>query len=239
MDANLAELISEPRFETYRRCVNGDDELAEQLYIHNLRLSESAYGALQMCEVVVRNSIDSALREWSSKNGPSADWAITPSGLLNAALGVEHGELDKAQAKAATALKRSRRVPTHDDVIAQMSFGTWRYLLPGKKPHTAKDKLWDDCLVTAFPNKSPGTRRETLTEWVAMAYDLRNRVAHHEPIFQNDLRGKRRAIRDVIDAVSRDAKKWFSAHDSFSESVNGYQQFCSQNKLVFGKTGDR
>lgn len=235
MDANLALLISEPRFETYRRCTSGNDELAAELYIHNLRLSEAAYGSLQMCEVVLRNAIDVALRGWSVKQGSSEYWAVSTPNMLAAALGVEHGEIARATDKASKALRGSQRAPQHDDIIAQMSFGTWRYLLPGKKPHTAKDKLWEDCLVQAFPNKSPHTRRETLTDWVSMAYDLRNRVAHHEPIFQNDLRGKRRAIKDVIDAVSRDARKWFSVHDTFSDSVDAYQRFCSVNKLSFAQ----
>lgn len=230
MSAKLVSLVSAPRFDKYLGHCRNDSALAEELYEFNLRLASSAFKALQMCEVVVRNSMDRELKVWSRTQGFSESWTLTPAPLLRGCFSNNAKDLADAKDKAIKAVGR-RRAVLHDDVIAQLSFGAWRYLLPPKTTHHAKQRIWDEALVNAFPNKSPKTPVTSLASWLGIAYDFRNRVAHHEPVYHLDLQAKRRAMTDVTDAVSRDAKKWFVANDDLAQAIREFQQFTSKSRI--------
>jgi hypothetical protein len=189
---------------------------AETLYIANMRLSGAAMESLHVFEVVVRNSIDAQLKKWNSANGGPSEWAMSPTPLLAGVLDAR-GKLTEAKTNAANSLK-GRRPFKHDDVVAQLSLGTWRYLLPSKD--IVKQKLWDEALESAFPHLYGSS--DILKSWIEIAYDLRNRVAHFEPIFERDLRGKRRAIRDVINSVSKDARIWFLETDRLLPEIETF-----------------
>ena len=88
-----------------------------------------------------------------------------------------------AAARARVRQKRKRVTP--GQTISEMSFGFWRFLIARR--HT---NLWPD-LVGAFPN-SPDRRRETVEEPIARLHDFRNRLAHHQRIW-NRLPGARYA----------------------------------------------
>lgn len=225
MTQALAALVSEPRLKKYRAVCPGETELVE-LYAMDMKLSASAFKALHMCEIVLRNAMDRELRSWNAKKGRGEAWTLDPAGILKGCFINDADDLAKAHAKAVKALSRYKREPTHDDVVAQLSFGAWRYLLPPNNPHIAKEKLWDEALEQAFPSHR-GTRA-ALVKSAAIAYDLRNRVAHHEPIFHLDLQAKRRNIKELVDAVSRDARSWFVANDTFTTSITEFQQLQSR-----------
>ncbi|MBD8660499.1 Abi family protein [Frigoribacterium sp. CFBP 8754] len=233
MPAKLVDLVSEPRFARYRSHAKNDEPLAEELYAFNLRLASSAFKAIQMCEVVVRNSMDRELRAWNVKQGEDAGWTLTPAPMLKGCFYDNAKDLREAKSKADRAVSGGRPV-VHDDVLAQMSFGAWRYLLPPRGTHHAKQRIWDDALVNAFPNKSAHTPVTSLASWLGIAYDFRNRVAHHEPVYHLDLQAKRRAMADIVDAVSRDAKKWFVSQDVLATDIREFQQFVSRNKIKLG-----
>lgn len=65
-------------------------------------------------------------------------------------------------------------------VIAQLTFGFWRYLTSSAHEVT----LWRPALHHAFP---PGTRRSELDGRISRLHELRNRVAHHEPLLRLDV----------------------------------------------------
>nr|WP_146077535.1 Abi family protein [Clavibacter michiganensis] len=225
----LSALVSEPRLRKYR-AASGDPEVVKELYATDMRLSAAAFKALNMCEIVMRNAMDRELRKWNAKNGYGEWWTLDPAGLLKGCFINDADDLEKARRKATKALSTHGRVITHDDVVAQLSFGAWRYLLPPNNPHLAKEKIWEEALEGAFPSHR-GTRA-ALVKSAAIAYDLRNRVAHHEPVFHLDLQAKRRNIKDLIDAVSREARTWFIANDTFTAEITTFQQFQSRHKLV-------
>lgn len=231
VNAKLATLVSEPRFGKYLKHCRNDVELAAELYEFNLRLAGSSFKAIQMCEVIVRNAMDEQLRVWNRKAVGTEDWTISPAPMLKACFFDGGRDLSDAATKAAKALRKSGRPVTHDDVLAQMSFGAWRYLLPPRSTHMAKQRIWDEALSDAFPGRQGRTTTDTLAQWLGIAYDFRNRVAHHEPIYHLDVVGKRRVISDVIDAVSRDAKKWFVKNDEFGAQAQEFQRFVKDRKL--------
>jgi hypothetical protein len=92
-----------------------------------------------------------------------------------------------------------------------------------------KQKLWDEALVQAFPNLYD-IPPATLIQWVAMAYDLRNRVAHFEPIFSRDLYARRRAMYRTMKTLSRDSQSWFGTHDRFHQAVEEFYADWPEHK---------
>jgi hypothetical protein len=68
-------------------------------------------------------------------------------------------------------------------VIAELPFGFWRYLSSAAHEKT----LWVPCLHRVFP---AGTDRRDVDRPVGRLHQLRNRVAHHEPLLRTDVPGR-------------------------------------------------
>lgn len=89
-----------------------------------------------------------------------------------------------------------------------MSLGVWRYLLPSKA-NKSKQKLWTVAIKNAFPAWPGDWSAESIVARVANVHDLRNRVAHLEPLHRYDLRKVRRDMRSVCHAIGPDAARFF------------------------------
>ena len=225
--AKMSNALSELRFATYLDACGGDFTRAEALYVVNMRLSGAALESLHMFEVVLRNAIDHRLRDWNREHGGGELWALTPVPMLQGLLDAR-GKLSAAQANAARAIRSKNRPLRHDDVVAHLSLGTWRHILPSQR-HPLKQMLWDEALVEAFPLLYDITP-SVLVEWIAMAYDLRNRVAHFEPIFSRDLFARRRAMYRTMKTVGREAQAWFGSHDRFHGAVEEFYREWPEHK---------
>ena len=214
----MKKYLSEPRFTTYLNACGGDDAQATELYLRTMKLSGAALEAIHTCEIVLRNSIDAELRVWNKTKTGDPEWTMRPAPLLRGILDL--GEtLPKATAAAKQALGK-RREPTHDDIVSQFSLGTWKFLLPTQR-HQGKQMLWDECLQGAFPLRFE-VPPSAILESVNIVNELRNRVAHFEPIFALDLRGKRHSIRKVLNVINRDMRKWHDSHERFLAEIDRF-----------------
>jgi hypothetical protein len=79
-------------------------------------------------------------------------------------------------------------------VVAELSFGFWTGLLANRY-HA---RLWEPALRRSFPLLPPGVTRRSLHRRVESVRRLRNRVAHHEPVFGRDLAGDHRDILELL-----------------------------------------
>ncbi|ABW15304.1 protein of unknown function DUF1526 [Parafrankia sp. EAN1pec] len=102
-------------------------------------------------------------------------WYDDPAGILEA-----HRRQDVADAYARS--RRDGKVITPGRMIAELTFGFWRYLLTRRYETT----LWTPALRRAFPNLRPAQRTRIYNP-VDSLVRLRNRVAHHEPIHNRPL----------------------------------------------------
>jgi hypothetical protein len=217
MTVDIVTHLSSARLSTYTTRCAGDHARALDLYRANARISGTAHTAVHYFEVIFRNALDRQLRTWNHAHHGSEHWTHDPAPLLVAALGSDRVEGALRDARRATG---ERRAVTHDDVVAQLSFGVWRYLLPSAR-NIGKQRLWDEALQHAFPNRR-GVRVDQIVRSVSIVYDFRNRIAHHEPIFGLDLRGKRKAMRDVLNSIGPTARKWFVEHESLSPALDEF-----------------
>ena len=196
---------------------------AIRLYRWNIELSGAVYEALHVFEVVLRNALDKQLCSWNASQidsdtgrSHSSDWLIDPSALLLRVAGRDIPDARRRALKSTTRRPQGQRDPMHADILAAMSLGTWRFILPGR--HDAgKQRLWDEALHKAFPHLRR-TPRE-LERAVEGVYHLRNRVAHLEPIINSNVRAQLVNMRTVIGAIDPQLLSWFTSTERISPSL--------------------
>lgn len=189
----------------------GNRRNAIRLYQWNIELSGAIYQALHVVEVVLRNAIDTQLCRWNATQiDPTtglprgSDWLLDPAPLLRRL--VRDKELEAARTRAENAIRRKQRPVAHADLLAQLSFGTWRFLLPDKDP--GRKRLWDDSLKGAFPHLDRSTHQ--FVKSVDGIYRLRNRVAHLEPLLDTgDIRRQYQNMRMVLREIDPAVEEWF------------------------------
>lgn len=192
------EHITEPRLAPYLAESGGDVGQALRLYDWNVELSGAVYEVLHRFEVVLRNAVDQQLRVWNTTEvcpvtgtGYDSDWLLDPAPLLQR---LAARALRDAAPRARRAIAaRGDRTMLHADVLAQTSFGTWRFLLPDSDP--GRQHLWANAVSQAFGHLPPGVRGTDVTRAVDRTYRLRNRVAHLEPLLDA------RRVRAQVDAA--------------------------------------
>lgn len=217
----VATLLSPPRLAPYLHASDGNVRAALTLYQWNVEMSSAAYKMLHLVEVFLRNAIDARLRVWNTTQiDPHTgrphgdDWLLDPSRLIERI--VRREEIDKATRRARLAVKDSSagaRPVTHDDVLAQLMFGTWRFLLPGRDP--GRQRLWQDAICLAFPGLQRPVR--DLVRDVDRLHRLRNRVAHLEPLLVvGVVTLQLKAARRVLLEIEPAAEMWLVSHQQVS-----------------------
>jgi hypothetical protein len=79
--------------------------------------------------------------------------------------------------------------------------------------------LWRPALHRAFPNAR--LRRSDVHKPFPGLRDLRNRIAHHEPIFSWPLAHEYRTIIDVIGWICVDTPTWVVHHSTVPDVLAG------------------
>lgn len=195
---HVVHLLSERRMETYIAAADGDLDNAFELYVWNIELAAALQGATAMVEVVVRNAIDRTLTAWTigKRRG---DWFDL--GMLD-----EHAKADIATARAR--VRRNGGTIDHDRVVAELSFGFWRFLTT-RRYHAS---LWVPVLHKAFPQGDPDLRvrqREVARLLGNMTF-IRNRAAHLEPMFRRNVERDVAEARLLMGWVDPQALAWFN-----------------------------
>jgi hypothetical protein len=165
--------LSADRLSTYVQARHGDLDAAIELYRWNSTIAAAFWESLGHVEVVLRNALRERLAARHARLGRAATWLDDPA-----------GELDRrAIEDIATARRRVRtkgKRVTEGQVVAELSFGFWRFLIAKRYM-----KLWPD-LASAFP-LAPDRRLTTVEAPVARLYSFRNRLAHHERVWSEPL----------------------------------------------------
>jgi hypothetical protein len=85
-------------------------------------------------------------------------------------------------------------------------------------------RLWNPWLLTTFAHlprtlSAPAARR-LLHEQLTAVRKLRNRVAHHEPIFAYEISAEYRRISKIISWRSPETACWLSSIETVSDLLN-------------------
>jgi len=159
--------LSAARMHTYEQAAQGDARAALALYLWNADVSAALLVPLHICEVVMRNAVADALE---AVYGPQWPWSASfERSLPDSQRGYSpRRDLQTARRGAATAGK----------VIPELKFVFWQ-------------NLWNGQLRCSMPNlasnRTIAELRRSLYERLERIRLLRNRIAHHEPIFSRNL----------------------------------------------------
>ena len=183
--------ISRDRFATYLALASDDDTTALQLYARNVALGAAFHGPLQALEVTLRNAVHRRMME-----------VYGQSWFDNAPLAAPE---QKAINKAKDSLDREGKQPTPGRVIAATNLGFWVALFAKKYDAT----LWRTALHECF---GTGQSRANVHDSLNRLRTLRNRIVHHEPILQRDLRADHRWIVWLLERLSPETASWVAYH---------------------------
>jgi hypothetical protein len=181
--------LSEERFAPYLQDADGDVVYAINLYLWNIRLSQSFYLPLQMWEILFRNKLNVFLggrygRAWPYEARPKREFRTN-----------EYSKLKDARTRQERQ-RKLKHVPT-GAIVADLSSGFWVALL--SKAYDIPF-AWRNNLSRIFP-KGSSLDRATAHALSLDALDLRNRVAHHEPIYCLDITLLRSHLDTLIEAM--------------------------------------
>ena len=186
---DLEAVLSPPRFGTYLREMKGDRHHAMGLYCWNTYISAAFYTILQFCELSVRNG---AVEVIESVFGPN--WHLNRGfGYTFPVLRGGRGYQPRDDLKTCAA-----RLPTAGKVVAELKYAFWQHLfVKGQQA-----RIWDPHLASVFPGYDTtltlGQARAQLFDDIEKVRKLRNRIAHHEPIFTRNLAEDRDRILRLI-----------------------------------------
>ncbi|MDY7104284.1 MAG: hypothetical protein S0880_24125 [Actinomycetota bacterium] len=179
----VARRLTLDRLGSYLDASDGRLEPALALYDWNVDVGGAFHRDLSRFEVVFRNALDAALVAHGRRQGWPVVWYRRPELFPGKRGSRARHDLAAACSRAAAPDGRER----HGKVIAELSFGFWRYLCSSHY----LTSLWVPALVDAFPlhpaAPDPRRVRADVDDRVQRLHYLRNRIAHHEPVHQRDL----------------------------------------------------
>jgi len=205
---HLPDVLSAPRFATYLRSADNDRERALMLYRWNMAVSAAFAIPLHLLEIASRNGVVQGIE---AIHGEA--WPWTRGFILTL-----QNPTDRAKFNPRHALQKcARRHRTTGKVVADMNFGFWERILLGAQHPIIWNTQFDPCFPGSPATQSPTARREELRRDLERIRKLRNRVAHHEPIFMRDLRGDLDLISKIVKWRSPTASRWLHDIETVTE----------------------
>lgn len=174
----VKKALSAARMGTYESAaqVGDGDPAALRLYAWNAQVSAALLAPLHICEVVVRNAVSEALE---AQYGPRWPWS---PGFEQSLPDPKIGYSPRRDLQAA---RRSHA--TTGKVIPELKFAFWQRMFTSRHD----SRLWSTYLANVLPNlptgKAVADLRKEVYDDLEVIRGLRNRIAHHEPIFARNL----------------------------------------------------
>lgn len=188
-EQSVKDVLSAPRIGTYEAATLGVPQLqcALALYAWNAQVSAAMLAPLHICEVAIRNAVSDVL---TVAHGPQWPW---DAGFLRSLPDPQNGYSPRRDLLSARAGKA-----TTGKVIPELKFAFWQALFTSR----FDGRLWSHHLRAALPHadaqKTDAQVRASIYKELEQLRKLRNRIAHHEPIFQRNLADDFQKIRDLI-----------------------------------------
>lgn len=172
--SHFEKAISKPRLARYLAACLGNKNKAMTLYRANIRLAHALFSVLNVFEVTLRNEIDNLYKPSFAIKTGNTEWLLaqsSPTGFL-ASKGCQ-----KSQRLVLDTIADLGPNYTHDKLVAELSFGFWRYLFAAKQFMAG-----GSILLAILPKRPHGTNHTGVYNKLSQINSLRNRIAHHEPV---------------------------------------------------------
>lgn len=172
--SDFEQAFSTPRLGRFLFAAKGDQQKALQLYKLNIELSGCLFGVLSIFEVVLRNHIDQYYRhyfgdnEWLKNQCGQGGMFSHPSFLRS---GFE------SRTRILTTIAQLGNHYTHDRLVAELNFGFWTYMFA-----PIQFRVGGQGLHRIYTQRPKGTSQGQIFNELDEVRNLRNRIAHHEPL---------------------------------------------------------
>lgn len=188
---HIEEDLSNERLLPYFNDGKQDWHIAFNLYLYNARLSKAFLYPLHILEVALRNKLHELFSSVFNDNWPND---LTFQKMLN-----QHSlnSLNKARQKISN---RST-----EDIVAALSFDFWSNFL--FRPHY--EAFWRSNYSKLNIN---GPKFRQFKTRINEANDLRNRIAHHEPILRLNCSNIHTEVLTAIQWCSFETYRWTKEH---------------------------
>ncbi|MET7650320.1 MULTISPECIES: hypothetical protein [unclassified Streptomyces] len=175
-DDGLIAAISPERFQPFLHKCGGDRRRALRLYAWDSEVARALQSPVRDLEVSLRNRLH---RQLVGRHGQEAWWDV-PKARPN-----YKGQDMLARAQETLEDRRPPRPFGPCDIVAQLPFGFWVSLLGRGGRDNYEMKYWNSSLRHVFREHRGG--RDDLYGKFKFMLTLRNRIAHHECVFQRHL----------------------------------------------------
>lgn len=202
----VESILGAPRFGRYLDHCDGDANRAINLYRWNAEISAALVFPTHFAEVAVRNAVATTLSTVYGDEWPHADDLLRslPIGALGKYS--PHRDLKTVRSRYSEVSK----------IIPELKFAFWVTMFT-RRHH---GRLWSKHLTEMFPQVTQqdlaSVRRE-IHEKLDDVRTLRNRIAHHEPIYYRDLPKDFKNMMSLINLRSHEVGVWVSEHEQVSK----------------------
>lgn len=209
--AEIGRLLSADRLGTYLAAADHDADRALDLYQWNARASAALMLPIHLAEVSTRNAVDEAL---TRVYGPGWPWSNGFVRSLPAPRGRAYNpRRDLARAAAGE--------QSTGKVVAELRFAFWQSMFTARHDQ----HLWQRHLPELFPCSRAGAStasvRATIHRDLGTVRQVRNRIAHHEPVFTRDLAADLAVMTGLVALRSRAAGRWLRRIEGVTELIAG------------------
>ncbi|MFT4278120.1 MAG: Abi family protein [Rhodopseudomonas sp.] len=203
----VEKAIQSERLQRYMPAAKNDKALAFKYYLWNCKISEAFYLPLHFCEILCRNAIHNQLlyrlgNEWH--NHSSFKNLLDPSYRreLEEAVTDEHSQ------------HGDDMTPHH--VVSALHFGFWEHVTTKRFQRL----VWHYGIHDNFPGAHFSKKREDLRGLIESARRWRNRIAHHNAVFDKAPTRKYQDAMDLIRWSCPTTHKWVLSVSEVQEAIN-------------------
>lgn len=176
---------------------------ALELYVWNAEMSGALFNMIHYVEVVLRNALFGQIIRLHSSTGSSGEWYERADWFNASAM----DDIDRARRRL---LAKDKPV-TAARVLTELPLGFWRYLM-SRAYHRV---FWEPGFRYAFPNLPNAIdRRGEVADRIEHVYLLRNRIAHHEPVFSRDHATDQVVMLELLGWTCVSTREWVEARST-------------------------
>ncbi|HGF7372025.1 TPA: Abi family protein [Vibrio cholerae] len=209
--------LSEKRFTPYLVKAGHNEVYAFNLYLYNARLSKAFLFPLHILEVALRNRISNIFSDYGD------NWPMEQS--FRSALSEESLKaLDKA-------IDRAKTNKT-EDIVATLTFDFWSNLFRSEYDRS----FWQTHMKTVLPNTT--VTRKQFQPIVRDINELRNRIAHYEPIHLFNISEWHKKIMDVLSWIDTETYLWAKHYSTVNAILRTSPSASGEAKPHFGDRCD-
>lgn len=215
--------ISAGRFQKYMDAAHGDPVLALEIYSWNVDLSAALFRDFAYLEVALRNACDKAMFRRGGQIAGGADWLKSEANTLLVLPTRSHAQATViklrnrlADAREYSGFNNNPSIP-RGKILAELSFGFWKYLFTREMAHD----LWDKGLALEFRHVDPAKTVNPAKIHLDLEKfaKLRNRIAHHESIFDKSPQVDHDALLRVTELLGPSVNAFVRNQSTFRKTI--------------------